>query len=133
VSKRFKDKINSNYMNKCFSIQSKYFSLYQAFREEAEKVGWVYNHGINLFEVEKMEYSNCLFFHTHWRHEGREPMFSFSNSETNVFRLPEQWSEAVEHMKKVFNHESPKEKLSISLKNLADHHGVDVDDIVITA
>lgn len=120
-------------MNKIFSVKSKYFSLYQAFREEAEKAGWVYNSEFNVFEAERMDFSNCLFFHTHWKHEGRNPLFSFSNSETNVFHLPEQWHEAIDCMKKVYQGDMPREKLTISLKSLADHHGVEVDDIVITS
>lgn len=119
--------------HKFFAIKSKYFSLYNAFREEAEKVGWVYNIDFNVFEEERMNYSNCLFFHAHWQHEGRNPLFSFSNSEKNVFNLPEQWDEAIERMKKVFNGDGQKEKLTISLKDLAAHHGVEVDNIIITS
>lgn len=116
-----------------FAIKSKYFSLYQAFREEAEKVGWVYNSDFNVFEEERMDFSNCLFFHTHWKHEGRNPLFSFSNSDKNVFNLPEQWNEAIEYMKKAFHDNGQKEKLTISLKNLAAHYGVEVDNIIITS
>lgn len=118
---------------KCFSIKSKYFSLYQAFRKEAEKIGWSYNDDFNPFDEERMDYSNCLFFHTHWKRAGRNPLFSFSNSDKDVFNLPEQWDEAIEHMKKVFNGDSQKEKLTISLKDLAAHHGVEVDNIIITS
>jgi hypothetical protein len=120
-------------MNKMFSVKSKYFSLYRAFKEEAEKVGWTYNSGFNVFEPETMDFSDCLFFHAHWHHAGRNPLFSFSNSETNVFQLPEQWDVAIEHLIAVFNGGDQKEKLVISLKNLAAHHGVEVSDIVITS
>lgn len=124
-------------MEQRFTIKAKYFSLYQAFRKEAEKVGWVYNEEFYEFREDKMNRSNCLFFSTHWSYRGWNPMFSFSNSDTNVFQLPEQWNDAIEHMAKVFEDGKPgvevKEKLTISLKYLAAHHGVDVNDIVITS
>lgn len=124
-------------MEKRFAIKSKYFSLYQAFREEAEKIGWVYNEEFNMFRESIMECSDCLFFSTNWKFCGWNPMFSFSNSDLNVFQLPEQWDEAVGHMRDVFNAGRPgqvvKEKLTISLKSLAEHHGVDVNDIIITS
>jgi hypothetical protein len=120
-------------MAKMFSIKSKYFSLYQAFREEAEKVGWVHNVDFNPFTEEQCDYSNCVFFHTEWKFEGHNPMFSFSNSDENVFELPRQWDEALEFMKQAFKPENQKPKLTISLKDLADHHGVNVEDIIITA
>jgi hypothetical protein len=116
-----------------FSIKSKYFSLYQAFREEAEKVGWIHDVQFNPFTEDQCNYSNCLFFHTDWRNDGHKPMFAFSNSNTNVFELPSQWDEALEYMKKAFEPENPNPKLEISLKSLADHHGVKVEDIIITA
>jgi hypothetical protein len=115
-----------------FSIKSEHFSLYQAFREEAEKVGWIYNTDFNEFMESKMDACNCLFFCTEWKHKGRDPRFAFSNSSTRVFHLPEQWNEALEYMTKAYNPENQSSKLTLSLKNLADHYGVKAEDIIIT-
>lgn len=117
-----------------FSLKSKCFSLYKAFREEAEKAGWKYNSEFNEFEEHRMQYCDCLFFSTEWAHNGIDPRFSFSNSNTNVFTLPERWNEAVEYMKQaITDQQKEKQKLTLSLKNLADHYGVEVEDITITA
>src|SRR5689334_16705852 len=120
-------------MENNFAIKSKYFSLYQAFREEAEKAGWIHNASFNPFTEETSNYHDCLFFCTHWLCEMPKPMFSFSNSGNNVFNLPEQWNEAIEHMRSVIQLKKEKAKVTISLRQLADQHGVDVDDINITA
>jgi hypothetical protein len=119
-------------MRQDFAIKSKFFSLYQAFREEAEKAGWLHNADFNPFTEEKSQWCDCLFFCTSWRGDNK-PMFSFSNSSQNVFRLPEQWDEAVDHMRKVVANGKPKEKVTVSLKDLAEHHGVEVSDLIITA
>lgn len=115
-----------------FSIKSKYFSLYQAFREEAEKVGWSHNTGFNPFTEEQSKWSNCLFFSSCWKGPGSQPMFSFSNSDINAYTLPEQWDAAIDHMKNIIN-DSLHGKVAVSLKDLAAQHGVEVEDIVITA
>jgi hypothetical protein len=119
-------------MQKRFSVKSKYFSLYKAFREEAEKVGWVYNSEFNPFEESKVDSCGCMFFFTEWHHKGWDPKFAFSNHSGLVFELPQQWDEAIEYMTKLFKSGTQKEKLTISLKELAAHHGVSVDDILIT-
>lgn len=119
-------------MKQRFAIKSKYFSLYQAFREEAEKAGWEHNTSFNPFTEERSQWCNCLFFCTDWPGNNKA-MFSFSNSSTNVYDLPKQWDEAIEHMKAVINGSKPKEKVKVSLKDLASHHGVDVTDLIITA
>lgn len=116
-----------------FAIKSKYFSLYQAFREEAEKVGWIHNVSFNPFTEETSNYCDCLFFCAEWFCKTPKPMFSFSNSDNNVFTLPEQWDIAIEHMTKLIKLQNEKVKVTISLRQLADQHGVDVDDINITA
>lgn len=122
-------------MDKRFSIKAKYFSLYQAFREEAEKAGWVYNSIFNPFEESKMRSCNCLFFSTQWERDGWDPKFSFSNGGAEEFNLPDEWDEAIEYMQKAIDEGKPEAeangKISISLKALADYHGVKVDDIII--
>jgi hypothetical protein len=120
-----------------FAIKSKYFSLYKALREEAEKVGWVYNDKFTPFIEGRTEHCNCLFFTTEWEFNGWEPKFALSNSSGKVFNIPEQWDEAIEYLTEAYRNNIPKvegkPKLEISLKNLADHHGVEVSDIIITA
>lgn len=123
---------NDYYMRQKFAIKSNHFSLYKAFREEAEKAGWVHNSGFNPFTEEKSQWCNCLFFCPDWLGDNRA-MFSFSNSNENVFCLPDQWDEAIEHMKAVIKGVLPKEKITVSLKDLAEHHGVEVEDLIITA
>jgi hypothetical protein len=120
-------------MEKRFSIKTSCFSLYKAFREEAEMAGWKYNGSFNPFEEERMQYCNCLFFSTEWDHNGMDPRFSFSNSSTNVFQLPEQWNEAIDCMKKAIITEPENKKFTLSLKDLAAHHGINVEDITIIA
>ena len=124
-------------MRKRFAIKSKYFSLYQAIREEAVKIGWVYNSEFTPFAEGKTDSCNCLFFSTEWDFNGWDPRFAFSNHGETVFNIPEQWNEAIEYMRSAYDNNKPgspkKEKLTISIKDLANHHGVGVDDIVITS
>jgi hypothetical protein len=121
-------------MTNKFAVKAKCFSLYEAFKKEAEKIGWDYNQAFSEFESERMDFCNCLWFAATWDKDN-DFLFSFSNAgfSSHAFELPKQWDEAIDYMGKLFELGKPKGKLTISIKNLADHHGVDVDDIVITA
>lgn len=116
-----------------FAVTSQYFSLYQAFREEAEKLGWVYHTELNPFIEEKMQSCSCLFFSNNWQSNEHDPRFSFSNHSGVVFDLSREWNEAICYLRYALEGSQPKKKLYISLRDLSAHHGVDVEDIVITS
>lgn len=82
-----------------FGVTAKTFSLYEAFKKEAEKHGWTYNEKFNRFEEDNMMSCNSLHFYSNWNKEG-SCLFSFSNtsSQHKTFNLPEQWDSAIEYI-----------------------------------
>lgn len=80
-----------------FAVTSKRLSLYKAFKEEVEKLGWKYNEKFNPFTEKKSKIFNCMFFSSDWDGEGAK--FSFSNygSKTKVINLDGEFEEALKY------------------------------------
>lgn len=86
-----------------FAIKSKHFSLYQAFKTEAEKLGWTYLDSFCKFEPEKAEApNNCLFFSYKFESAYGTPAFSLSyspNQDIDTYWLETDWNSALAHAK----------------------------------
>lgn len=125
-------------MTKKFAVKSNSFSLYKAFKEEAEKMGWKYNGVFNPFDEEKMNFCNCLYFCENWS-KSNEYKFSMSNASTGViFQLGTQWDEALLYAKNLIDNEKEKEKelnyyvtLADLVNEFADNRGIDRNLIII--
>ena len=84
------------------------FSLYKAFKEECEKMGWQYNNSFTPFSEERFDLgqSNCMYFSYHFDHAEGKPSFSFSNTDLNSYSLPEQWYAAKRAVKQMIDERS---------------------------
>lgn len=87
-------------MSKKFYVKSKSFPLYEAFRKECEKLGWIYNTKFTDFTEKESGICNCLFFSTGW-YRSDDNKFAFSNSHSDLpnFNLETEWMEAIKHAK----------------------------------
>jgi hypothetical protein len=109
-------------------IKSKTFTLYEAFKKEAEMLGYKYVHEFTPFEHSKAECFDGLFFISDWGGYGCNgiPGFSFSNSNRNIFTIPEQWDDAISAIKEIL--ESNK---IVTREEIANWKGCSVKDLII--
>lgn len=82
-----------------FAVKSKYFSVYEAYKKELEKIGYEWNHKFNLFFESVAKDKKCIYVGTGWQGYGSAPMMSFSNpgSGVKVFNLDSEFEEAVSY------------------------------------
>lgn len=87
---------------KRIAVRSKYWSVYQAFVNEAKKLGWIWNANFNPYEEYQMKRSNCIFLSDGFTTtEGKDAM-SFSNwnkgssNDVPVFNLDRQFQDAID-------------------------------------
>jgi hypothetical protein len=84
---------------KSFGVTSKFFSLYQAFKTEAEKLGVEWNSSFNAFEESKMTRTG-IFIANNWHKAGSDSVkMSFSNFTENIFDLDSNFEGAIEKLK----------------------------------
>lgn len=118
-----------------FGIKAEYFSLYEAIKKEAEKVGWKYNTAFVEFHEVKTAYCDSLYFNPNWDRQG-DFKFSLSNcGEIEIYKLPEQWDGALAAIRQRFEqsaHQQP-EPVPVSLKEIAEWKGVPIEQIQVTA
>lgn len=127
----FKSNSTINNMDKRFAVTSNSFSLYEAFKRECEKIGWIYRASFTGFDEDEIKWNNCLFFSTRW--SNCFPFqFSLSNHSDDypIFKLESQWDDALLYAKKLF---SKSKKIRISISKVAAKYGVDVKDVIIVA
>lgn len=108
-----------------FAVKSQYFSLLKAFKEEAEKLGWVYDEVFNAFSEDNLKSNDCLYFHLRWKSKSINAKMSLSNNDGAIeYRLPKYWDEALEAIKINKN-------VEVSIQEIANWMGVPVDLIKI--
>jgi hypothetical protein len=97
-------KKNNNYPSG-FGVTAKHFSLYKAFKEEAEKLGWTYNYDFTPFTEAKFESlledesdRQCLYFSYEFGNCEGKPAFAFSNSNLAIC-LERNFQIALDHLK----------------------------------
>lgn len=109
-------------MKETFVVKSKNFSLLEAIKKEAEKMGWTYRSTFNEWSEKRLisGQSNCLCFATSWQTrpfgipEPTSPQMSISthSGSSKCYNLPEDWDEvlkALELPKEEEKKEAPKE------------------------
>ena len=104
-----------------FAVKSESFPLYEAFKKEAEKRGWVYRASFSGFNEENAE-SYGLYFNENW--ENGNPQFAFSSS-SDYLQLETQWNEAIKAL------EIAPPKVTITIQEIAEWKGCRVEDITI--
>ena len=94
-----------------FFVKSDRFSLLKAFKEEAEKLGYVYNKLFTEFAEETHPPTSGLYFSTGFKGYADTPAFSLSNCSKNVYVLPQQFDEALAHAKQTIDEFNKRSRL----------------------
>lgn len=83
-----------------FAIKSKHFSLLRAFKEEAEKLGWVYNSKFADWKELTITETTCLYFADNWNGINTAPSMALSNASIGkIYELPLEWNAALGALK----------------------------------
>lgn len=108
-----------------FGIKSKSFPLYEAFKKEAEALGYKYNNNFTEWEERRTKDNTGLYFSEGYSGElyGKKA-FAFTNwtsgDRLKTFNLETQYGEAIEHLKKIIADE-PKVKTLLNGVNVQIH------------
>ena len=105
----YKERLGMDYM----AVRSDSFALYKAFKEEVEKMGWIYNERFTEFNEEKVSLYDCMYFSYDFDFMEGEPVFAISNTRQKSFQLPEQWYSALNAAQKMI--EANRHKVSVVL------------------
>jgi len=120
-----------------FSVKSKYFSVYKAFVEELEAMGYTWNQKFNPFNSIAFSRSSCIFvgntWGANWGGSNSKPQMSFSNPSgtTTIFDLDNgSFDEAVKFAKSEFERATTPAPIKVKLNReyTADVYG---DKIVV--
>ena len=97
------------------AVRSTSFALYKAFKEECEKLGWIYNERFTPFKEDTWlaRGLDCMYFSYDFDDMEGQPAFSFSNTGQKSFALPEQWYQALNSVKEMLK--ANKHKFSVVL------------------
>jgi len=110
-------------MEKTFGVFSKHFTLIEAFKKEAEKLGWTYNCSFNEFSENKFNGGRNLHFERYWDVDD-DYLFSLSSTSKNhpCLYLPQDWNEAIALLNKPIITE-------VTILDIARWKGVSVENI----
>ena len=100
-----------------FAVKSKYFSVYEAYKKELEKIGYEWNHKFNPFFESVTKDRTCIYVGTGWQGYDSAPMMSFSNpgGGTRVYNLDSEFEAAVSYAKSEYDRQTrPVEKVILN-------------------
>jgi hypothetical protein len=103
------------------AVTADHFSLYEAFKKEAEALGWTYHSDFVPFDVSRHGLCNCLYFSFDFTYMKGQPAFAFSNTADKTFQLESQFAEALELAKQLI------ESYSVKSVKLNDLFTADID------
>ena len=109
-----------------FAAKSKYFSVYEAYKKELEKIGYEWNDEFNPFNEEISKRSTCVYVGSNWNYRGTGPKMSFSHPDysTKVFNLDCEFESAIAFAKSEYNrYKSPCEKVVLNHQCTAEVYG----------
>jgi hypothetical protein len=88
-----------------FAVKSKYFSVYEAYKKELEKIGYKWNHNFNPFQELITKDRTCIYVGTGWQGYCDAPMMSFSNPGrcARVYNLDSEFEAAVSYAKSEYD------------------------------
>lgn len=84
--------------SKSFGVTSKFFSVYQAFKTEAEEIGVIWNTSFNPFEARFMNRRGIFITRDWHRTEDGKVRMSFSNFTENIIDLDTNFKGAIERV-----------------------------------
>jgi hypothetical protein len=102
------------------SVTSNHFSLYEAFKKEAEKLGWTY-HSVFVPFDDQQSLCNCLYFSFDFGNMEGRPAFSLSSTNEKTFQLESEFGQALQMAKQIID------SYSIKTVKLNDLYLADVD------
>jgi len=103
------------------AVTADHFSLYEAFKKEAEALGWTYNSDFVPFD-DQQSLCNCLYFSFDFGGKMKGmPTFSLSSTSEKTFKLESQFAEALEAAKQIID------SYSIKTIKLNDLYLADID------
>ena len=102
-----------------FAVRSKHFSIYKAFKEEMEAIGYTWNDEFNPFSRSRFEDTTCVYVSNTWKHRPTKPQMSFSNPslDCTLFNLDGQFDLALEHAKKEFERAKGPHPITVKLND----------------
>ena len=106
-----------------FAAKSKYYTVYAAFKEEMENIGYKWYHKFTKFNKEESERLSCVFVCSNWNGNGEDPMMSFSNAsaDVKVFNLDSEFEEAVSYAKAEYDRrKAPVERVILNREYVAE-------------
>jgi hypothetical protein len=103
------------------AVTADHFSLYEAFKKEAESLGWTYNSDFVPFSKTRIGLCNCMYFSFDFGNMQGQPAFAFSNTADKPFKLESQFAEALQMAKQLI------ESYSIKTVKLNDLFLADID------
>lgn len=114
-----------------FAVRSKHFSIYKAFKEEMEAIGYAWNDKFNSFDRSRFEDTTCVYVGNTWQYLPTKPQMSFSNpsGRTPLFNLDGQFDLALEHAKKELEKVKASQAITVELN---DSYEAIVHDNIVT-
>jgi hypothetical protein len=103
------------------AVTANHFSLYEAFKKEAEALGWTYNEDFSPFGINRSEVCNCMYFSFDFTYMQGKPAFSLSRTSDKTFQLESQFGQALEMAKQIID------SYSIKTIKLNDLYLADID------
>lgn len=85
------------------SVRTDSFALYKAFKEECEKLGWIYNERFTEFTEERSQRNDCMYFSFEFDDMEGQPAFALSNTRLQTYQLPQQWYQALKAAKSLID------------------------------
>ena len=104
------------------AVTADHFSLYEAFKKEAEALGWTYNSDFVPFDITRKGLCSCLYFSFDFGGKMKGmPAFALSSTNEMRFQLESQFAEALEAAKQLID------SYSIRTIKLNDLFTADID------
>lgn len=101
-----------------FAVRSKHFSIYRAFKEEMEAIGYAWNAEFNPFNRNRFKETTCIYVGNAWQSLPTEPLMSFSNPMgCTVFNLDGQFDLALGHAKRELEKAKASQAVTVELND----------------
>jgi hypothetical protein len=102
------------------AVTSNHFSLYEAFKKEAEKLGWIYNDQFKPFKPHTSIH-DCMYFSFNFTYMLGQPAFALSSTSEKTFQLESEFGQALQMAKQIID------SYSIKTVKLNDLYLADID------
>ena len=84
------------------AVTADHFSLYEAFKTEVEKLGWIYNEKFKPFKPHASIH-DCMYFGFNFTYMQGQPAFSLSSTSEKTFQLESEFGQALQMAKQLID------------------------------